>query len=354
MNPFVLLAWWLASELPDIRSIRPDLTTPTVTEGAPAAGKRVRQSIPEWQGTAVHHALYLPSDWRPGRLYPVIVEYAGNGNYKNAYGDVSEGTVEGSNLGYGLSGGRGYIWIAMPFVDTVNRRNAITWWGDAAATVDYCLKAVRLVCETYGGDPSAVIAAGFSRGAIGTNYIGLRDDLIADIWLAFFPYSHYDGVRSWTPGDRPADALERLKRLKGRASFLTHEVSVDPTRLYLDTTGVRAPFTLRALPYRNHNDAWTLRDIPLRREARAWLRDTVRAKPGTHTISGKVRDGRGKPAAGVTVASGPTHFVTTDARGRYRLAGLIDGERLITAGRSSRQATLAGRDLTGIDLVYRP
>jgi len=44
----------------------------------------------------------------------VIVEYAGNGNYANKYGDVSSGEVEGSKLGYGISGGTGFIWICMP------------------------------------------------------------------------------------------------------------------------------------------------------------------------------------------------------------------------------------------------
>lgn len=343
---------WQGAELPDIRSVAADLETPAVVTGEPRAGRRVRQTIEEWKGTEVHHALYLPRDWKRGRRYPVIVEYAGNGNYKNRYGDVSEGTVEGSNLGYGLSGGRGFVWISMPFVDRAEKRNAVTWWGDAEATVDYCRKAVRMVCEKWGGDPSAVVLAGFSRGAIACNYIGLRDDSIADIWLAFVPYSHYDGVRSWPYADSGRDAaMERLRRLKGRAVFLSHENSVEATREYLASTGVMAPFTIRLLPFRNHNDAWTLRDLPLRREARAWMEGVVRDKPGTHAISGRVTDARGRAVRRTRVQSGETHFTFTDGRGRYRLAGLIDSTRTVTAGGASRTVTVSGRDVVDVDLT---
>ena len=112
-----------ASEYPDIRSISPDLTTPAVTSEAAAAGRRVRQSIPEYEGTSVYHALYLPRGWSsPGR-YPVIVEYAGNGGYRNQFDDVSEGTVEGSKLGYGISGGVGFIWLCLPYVNLAAKQN---------------------------------------------------------------------------------------------------------------------------------------------------------------------------------------------------------------------------------------
>ena len=55
-----------------------DLVTPVMTDESPAAGKRVRQVAPEYKGTEVYHALYLPVDWKPGGTYPVIVEYTGN------------------------------------------------------------------------------------------------------------------------------------------------------------------------------------------------------------------------------------------------------------------------------------
>lgn len=283
LEAFPLLARQLAGdECPDIRSVRPDLTIPPVTPGDPAPGKRVRQTDPEFAGTDIHHLLYLPTDWRPGKRYPVIVEYAGNGNYRSKYGDVSTGEVEGSKLGYGISGGKGFLWIAMPYVNSVEKKNQTIWWGDVEATVRYCENTVRRVCERYGGDPSSVILAGFSRGAIACNYVGLHDDRIADLWLAFLPYSHYDGViTTWGyPGADRASALERLKRLRGRAVFICQERSIDNTKTYLESTGIQAPFTFEAIPFRNHNDAWALRGIPVRRAARRWLRQVLKTRPG--------------------------------------------------------------------------
>ena len=39
-----------------------ELQTPTMTDGLPAAGHRVRITPPEYAGTDVHHSLYLPTD----------------------------------------------------------------------------------------------------------------------------------------------------------------------------------------------------------------------------------------------------------------------------------------------------
>jgi hypothetical protein len=269
----LLLAALLAQ---DLSSVAPDLTTPPMTRDEPAAGRRVRQTTPGWEKTEVHHALYLPRDWKAGGKYPVIVEYAGNGNYKNAFGDVSNGTVDGSNLGYGISGGEGFLWVCMPYV-TAEKTNAVTWWGDIDETKRYCLKTVALVCEKYGGDPKKLVLAGFSRGSIGCNYIGLRDDEIAPLWRAFVAYSHYDGQRTdwgYAGCDRAA-ALERLNRLKGRPQFICMENSVDAIRKYVEGTGVKGDFTFQTIPFRNHNDQWALRDLPERKAIREWLRQKL-------------------------------------------------------------------------------
>ena len=79
----------------------------------------------------MYHLLYLPTDWVKGKKYPVIVEYAGN-KFKS-----SPGTVEGSNLGYGISGGEGVIWLCLPYISKDHSRNEVTWWGDVDASVDY-------------------------------------------------------------------------------------------------------------------------------------------------------------------------------------------------------------------------
>ena len=270
-----LAAAWQAFDLPDIRTVTPDLVVPELSDASPGPGRRVKMQV---AGTGIYHVLYLPPDWSPRRRYPVIVEYAGNGGYENQFGDVSTGRPEGSNLGYGLSGGRGVIWLCLPYIDPVNQRNQLTWWGDPDATTAYAHRTIDQLCRDLGGDRRRLVLAGFSRGAIACNYLGLRDPATARLWKGFFAYSHYDGVRRWNyPDDDRAAALQRLRRLGRRPVFVCHESSVEPTREYLASTGVKGNFTLRTLPYRNHNDAWVLRDVPLRREARVWLTSLVSA-----------------------------------------------------------------------------
>ncbi len=361
-RPIVLVALFIATAVAqqqppdaDLHSVPPDLITPSVEQGSPAPGKRVKQAAPGYESTGVYHALYLPTDWKRGKRYPVIVEYAGNGPYRNKYGDYSSGMIEGSNLGYGISGGKGFIWISMPYVNSSEKRNQLAWWGDVKATVEYCQRTVRRICEEYGGDPSAVIIAGFSRGAIACNYIGLHDDKIADTWLAFIAYSHYDGVRTWDyPGsDRPS-ALERLKRLAGRAVFACHEESIEATRAYVESTGLQGSFSFAKIPFQNHNDAWTLRNIAERRQLRDWVKHVLKVKPGTHSIRGRVADLSGKPISGALVESGATHWTTTDDGGVYVLSGLIDSHRTISASKSgfsseSQTVVVSGMDVRNIN-----
>ncbi len=110
----------------DIRDISPDLTPPTMCEAEPAPGRRVRQVTPGYEGTEVYHALYLPPGWQPGRLHPVIVEWTGNGPYRNTYGDVCTGRVEDSKLGYGISGGEKVV-ASFTFVETGFRNHDDAW-----------------------------------------------------------------------------------------------------------------------------------------------------------------------------------------------------------------------------------
>lgn len=252
-----------------------DLITPAVQNCAPAAGKRVRMVIDEYKETNVHHALYLPTDWEKGKTYPMIVEYAGN-KYK-----TSPGTVDGSNLGYGISGGKGCIWLCLPYVSEDHQHNEVTWWGDLQATVDYCKTAVADTCQHYGGDPNAVFIAGFSRGAIACNYIGLYDDEIAALWKGFICFSHYDGVRQWhyAQSDRSAAAV-RLERLKGRPQFICQEKSIAQMQEYLKKVCPNGNFTFVPITGWEHNDNWVLFDIPERTAVRKWLR-TVLKKNGS-------------------------------------------------------------------------
>ncbi len=260
------------SEWPDITSVPTDLTPPSMQVAQPAPGQRVRMTLAEYRESDVYHSLYLPAEWTPDGRYPVIVEYAGNGPFRNAIGDTCSGKVEDCNLGYGIGGGRDFIWLCLPYISEDHTHNQLQWWGDVEATVDYCKQAVSLVCQDYGGDRGKVILAGFSRGSIACNYIGLHDDEIASLWLAFVCHSHYDGVRSWNyPGsDRPSAAV-RLKRLRGRPQFISHEQSVDATKTYLEQVCPDGNFLFQPIGFRNHTDQWVLRDIPPRQVLRDWI-----------------------------------------------------------------------------------
>ena len=279
---FLLATVAVAAEFPDLSSVSPDLHTPVAELGSPARGKRVYQTTAGWENTEVHHTLYLPTNRRWAGRYPVLVEYAGNGGYTNRFGDKSYGVVGGSNLGYGISGGKDFIWLCLPYVSTNGGRlaNAPLWWGSPDETVRYCTNTVLDVCRRYGGDSNAIIFCGFSRGAIGANYIGLHDDGIAPLWRGFITFSHYDGQRTNWPyaGADRASAQVRLDRLKGRPQFISAEQDVTYISDYLKGTGVAGNFTFVPIPYRNHSDEWVLRDIPERRQVRDWVKRVLKPR----------------------------------------------------------------------------
>ena len=266
----------LKMHLPELRAIPPDLVAPEVTRESPTRGKRVYQTLAEYEGSEVHHVLYLPTDWVPSRTFPLIVESPGNGLHISEHGDVCTGMVEDACLGYGISGGERFLWLCLPFISPDRTCNQLQWWGSVEATVQYCKDAVRQVCNEFGGDPNRALLTGFSRGAIACNYVGLHDDEIASLWRGFVAHSHYDGVRKWGyPGDDRRSALQRLQRMHGRPQFISHEGSTQEVEQYLRFTGVQARFTFQPLPFRNHTDTWALRDLPERRRLRQWVRSTV-------------------------------------------------------------------------------
>jgi hypothetical protein len=125
-----------------------------------------------------------------------------------------------------------------------------------------------------------VVLAGFSRGAIACNYLGLHDDETAKLWCGFFAYSHYDGVRAWPyPGSDRASALTRLQRLGSRPQFICGEGgNAAETEKYLKPLLPDANLTFLSTGFRNHNDAWTLRPSPARDAARQWLTRVTRVR----------------------------------------------------------------------------
>ena len=272
------------------------LTLPPQSSGPPVAGKRVAVTAPEYAGTDVHHMLYLPPDWQAdwkarGRSWPVIVELTGN----KAPTLGSTGRVEDAGLGFGISGGR-FIWVVLPYVSQSHKENQLTWWGDEKATVAYAKINVPRICAEYGGDSRVVFLCGFSRGAIGVNYIGLHDDEIARLWCGSVAHDHYDGVKEWrgtrwgTPLDNyRAGAAERLRRLKGRPALICQNKSTRATEEYLrdqlscaeftflsvDTTAIFGKFPNRWAVH-PHTDRWLLKDSPYRQRVWDWVDRVVR------------------------------------------------------------------------------
>ena len=279
----------VAGAPPDISSVPPDLTLPQLSAGPAGPGKRIKEVLSGYEKTDLYHVTWLPTDWKRDGQHPVIIELAGNGPYRNGFGDVSTGYPEGSKLGYGISGGKQFIWICLPFVNDTDTGIATSWWGkrpgyDPQPTLRYIKQAVPELCRRHGGDPDRVILVGFSRGAIACNYIGLYDKDIAKLWTAMIPYSHYDGVfeRWGYPGADRQSALVRLKRLGDRPQFICQEVSKNPatsldaTRHYLGNAGVDGKLTFQSTGFRNHNDSWPLRPSAARKALRQWLRRVVR------------------------------------------------------------------------------
>lgn len=268
-----------------------------MTSGAPGPGRRVWATVP---GFAIPFALYLPSDYDPsrGRRYPLVVEYAGNGPFQDSIGDRCTGEVNGTHLGFGMAPrpGREVIWAALPYLNAYANCSQTYWWGcaqctpapktaalcgapdyDVEPTVRYAKAAVRFILDTFHGNASAVLLTGFSRGAIACNYIGLHDEEIAALWTAgFVPYAHYDGVQEWIyPQSDRASALARLQRLGLRKSFVVGEcdLATRVERDYILGAGLPsvAGFSFVSTGLRNHNDQWVCRDLPARRQLRAFV-----------------------------------------------------------------------------------
>ena len=185
----------------DVTTTHEDLAPPTELSDTPGPGKVFMDQIanpkffpsglPTSPNVLQGHAVYLPTNWEPGRKYPVIFEYLGN--------TVGVQSLQG--IGYGLSGGRDFIWVILPIVSAYPSTQpdvTINWGNDLALanTVEYAKQAVREVCDEWGGDPANCVLVGNSRGGIACNLIGLYDDEIASLWKAMVPSAHYfsDGV----------------------------------------------------------------------------------------------------------------------------------------------------------------
>jgi hypothetical protein len=319
------------------------LVVPEMTGEAPAPGQRVREQLPAHRSTDLYHALYLPEDWKPGGRYPIIVEYTGNEWFEGCH---STGLPEDGNMGYGMSKGRGYIWVGAPCVN--KSRDAVQkFWADEQATADYAVELVRWICGTYGGDPGAVFLTGFSRGGIYCNRIGLHNEEVAGLWLAFHACQGYE-----TDGS-PGALGERMPRIRGRATFHTDNDRPEFRKMF-EPFDFPAEWMSSGLGY--HADAMLLDDRPSTLALRQWMADVLDRRPGTGSVTGVVKTAAGQPVPGARVESG-LHFVLTDGEGRYVLHSLAPGPRTLSASvpGSTRQVekkiSISTENLHDVDLV---
>ena len=268
------------------------LSIPELSTGRPAAGKRVMVTAPEYSGTRVYHTLYLPEDWKKdGEALPILFEYTGNYFPKSG----STGEVKDAGLGYGLSGGK-YIWVSLPYIHENHQENQVTWWGDDNATVAYAKLNVPRIIKAFNANPNAVFLCGFSRGAIGVNYLGLHDDEIAKLWTGFITHDHFDGIKEWANtewgspfGRYQADATVRLKRVAGRPylvcqngdkygteAFVRERLASMDNFTFID---VRTVEIFGSFPHplakSAHSDRWALLPSLYRNQAWQWLNQTV-------------------------------------------------------------------------------
>lgn len=298
---FVLAGWllvMLTGQVGAFQTVQLDVSSnvelqiPPLVKGKPSPGKRVAVTPSEYQGTNVFHTLYLPPDWKPdGPPLPIIFEYTGNSFPQSG----STGEVEDAGLGFGLGGGQ-FIWVSLPYINHQNDDNEVTWWGDEQATIKYAKENVPKIIQQFHADPNVVILCGFSRGAIGVNYLGLHDDEIAPLWTAFVTHDHFDGVRQWrnTTWGSPLDqyrkaARARLNRVAGRPYLVSQEGSAKATREYLDASLESTDsFTILEINTRKalgefpndiaihpHTDRWLLKPSQYRSRAWSWINQVV-------------------------------------------------------------------------------
>lgn len=252
--------------------LRPEgrLELPAVEDAAAAAGRRVRHRLAIDAGTAIHSILHLPDDWEGGRKdpYPVIVELPGNIFFVR--GCYSPGRPEQCVIGYGMTRGRGAIWLSVPFIDRSAGTIVENGWGDPDATAEYLRLLVADVCDRFGGDPGNVVLTGFSRGAIACGYVGLRDDRVAALWKGFHCCQHHDGD-GWN-GATLAGAIERGKRFRGTAVFHTDNAAAAVAPV-TEAMGVPAEFVQSGLGA--HSSEMFLDDRESTRRLREWFRGLV-------------------------------------------------------------------------------
>ena len=247
------------------------LDVPDMEIGKPAPGRRVRYQLDSYAETSIYSTLYLPPSWKTGNRYPVIFEYPGNIFFR-AGSCWSTGRPEQCAMGYGITKGKGAIWVSLPFVDRQRGEIAESGFGSNAGadTTAHALDAVEDICNNWGGDRKRLFICGFSRGSIACGYIGLSNDKIAKLWKGIIGCQHYDGS-NWRQSNIK-EAVQRAPRFQGRAIFQVDnsEEKYGPVQ---EATNPNVEWTWQKSGLGYHATTMFLDDRPLMKELRPWFWD---------------------------------------------------------------------------------
>ncbi|MEM1293756.1 MAG: hypothetical protein AAGH89_00230 [Verrucomicrobiota bacterium] len=256
--------------------VRPSgrMDVPDMELREPVAGKRVRYQLPGDPESEIYSVLYLPPNWKPGNLYPVIAEFPGN-LFFNARACWSTGRPEQCQMGYGITSGRDAIWISLPFVDQPNGTIAESGFGSNRGqdTVSHTRKMMDHILSQWGGDRENVYLCGFSRGSIACGYIGLANEEIAELWKGIIGCQHYDGS-NWRESNME-DAVLRAPRFRGQAIFQVDN-SQEKYQPVVDATNPSVDWTWVPSKLGYHATAMFLDDRPAMVTLRQWFQDLNR------------------------------------------------------------------------------
>jgi sialate O-acetylesterase len=295
----------------------PRIVVPPAEAGDPVAGRRVLRQLTGYADTRLAHVLSLPPGWTPSGSYPVVVDYPGN-VFFHLY-CFSTGFSRHSNFGPSIVAGQDAILLQLPYVRAGGLDEEHNGWGDPELTAAYARAALEDAIAHFGGDSNRLLLAGFSRGAYGADYIGLRDNNIADVWHGFIlSQGHPKSSGGWNGSS--TGFANRLARLGTRPVFLSR------------ATWEGAPDTTSADPGLGsnvHADIGFLEQSTAADTLRTWLQRVHTARPGTSPLTGRVVNSSGQGIANVTVHSG-IHRVETAADGTFTLPGLTGASRELT------------------------
>ncbi|MGQ9801382.1 MAG: hypothetical protein ACUVRL_06940 [Candidatus Saccharicenans sp.] len=201
--------------------------------------------------------IYLPVDYDPYEIYPVVVYFGGgDGRGDQALTEAYQELMKADEMA-------GYI-LAAPQAEGM-------WWEEAS-TEGFVIMS-REILSTYSIDTDRIYAAGTSNGAMATFFYGTH---LADRFAGIFSNMGYPVVKQ-SPPETPADG-QVLKNLKNTPVYIVHG---DSDSMVFPVGSQRAYQTLRRLKYDVKYDEFPGRDhdiklSELRGKMIQWFREKVR------------------------------------------------------------------------------